>query len=355
MSAELDTAATNLANAVTAVVGIARTREATLAAREAEWDAREADLAGQVSDLQMMLTAEQGEVDRLDQEVTDLRAKLVTATSSADALRATIAQLTADLAAARRRIADLERQLNPGPLMGVTVTGPVRQTYTDLHPAVAVSRVYAGAAKTWSAVSQRTAFPDSKLVVSNTAGLAEADLPALLASIPQSERERIVAWVDVHEPEHPDKNLNAAAYKARMRRTAPIIRAAGIPVASCVMGFSIQGDKWLEWIDPAVVDILGFDKYNSGNKKTPPVYQDPVKVVAEAKAQADRFGKPFAFFETGTNRFGDAGLRVQWTAALRAELAKQGAVTAIWFDRQSTSGSDWDASLDRASAEAWLL
>ena len=78
LSAELDTAATNLTNAVVEVVGVARDREATLAAREAEWAEREVELTGRVSGLQ-------GEIARLEQEVTDLRAALVTATGSATA------------------------------------------------------------------------------------------------------------------------------------------------------------------------------------------------------------------------------------------------------------------------------
>jgi hypothetical protein len=121
------------------------------------------------------------------------------------------------------------------------------------------------------------------------------------------------------------------------------------------MGFSIKDDEWLKWIDPDVVDIIAFDKYNSGAKKNPPIYQDVVQMVDEAKKQSVRFGKPFAFWETGTNNFGTQAARVEWTKALRAELVKQKAVTAIWFDRPSTSGSSWDATLDRPTAEAWLL
>ena len=252
--------------------------------------------------------------------------------------------------------AQLDDCRNPKPptLFGVTVNGAVYKTMPDLHPDVAVSRVFAQGARLWSVEPMHKKFPTSQWAVSNSYALPEQDLPAFLESIPEDDIANIVGFADGHELEHPDKGLNPADVKARMRRTAEIIRDHGLPVASCVMGFSIKNDEWLRWIDPDVVDLIAFDKYNSGAKRTPPIYQDVTTMVGEAKAQSVRFGKPFAFWETGTNQFGDDALRVAWAEDLRAELIAQGAEHAIWFDRPSTSGSTWDASLDRPTAEAWL-
>ena len=284
----------------------------------------------------------------LAEQLTESQAQTRSALDAAEAAEAEVTRLKA-------RVAELEALLpKPATLFGVTVNGAVRRTHTDLHPKVAVSRVYAQGVTSWAAEGQHKQFSDGRWACSNSYSLSEANLPKLLATIPDADKSKIVGWADGHELENPDKNLTPAAVKDRMRRTAPIIRDAGLLAVSCVMGFSIKDDEWLKWIDPDAVDILAFDKYNSGNKKNPPIYQDPVKVVAEAAAQSARFGKPFAFWETGTNNFGDPAARVAWTEALHDELVKQNAVHAIWFDRESTSGSGWDASMDRATAEAWL-
>lgn len=300
------------------------------------------------------------EIAALQSEITKLNTNITTLTSQLGEKDATILTYQNRIKELEARIAELEGTQPPPPpppstLMGVTVNGGVRKNLPDLHDNVQVSRVFAQGVTNWANEGQHKAFPNSMWACSNSYALSEADLPKMLATIPAADKKKIVAWADGHELEHPDKNLNPADVKARMRRTAPVIRAAGLKVASCVMGFSIKDDEWLKWIDPAVVDIIAFDKYNSGAKKNPPVYQDVVAMVAEAKKQSVRFNKPFAFWETGTNNFGTQAARVQWTKALRAELVKQNAVTAIWFDRPSTSGSDWDATLDRPTAEAWLL
>jgi len=297
-----------------------------------------------------------------DESVAALQAELNEAQAAYAALSGENAALQAERAVLLARIAELEAIINPPPppppppstLFGVTVTGPVRKEYTDLHPKVAVSRVFGAGTSDWSQEPQHKAFPNGKWAVSNSYALSESALPRYLATIPDADKAKIVGYADGHELEHPDKGLWASDVRARVKRTAPIIRAAGLKPTWCMMGYSLRNDDWLNWVDPDDVDLLAFDKYNSGNKKTPPIYQDPVKMVDEAVAASRRFGKPFAFWETGTNQFGDDAARVDWTKALRAELIRQGAVCAIWFDRKSTSGSSWDASLDRASAEAWL-
>lgn len=304
----------------------------------------------------------------LEQAVAAREAEISRLTAVLGASADEVNRLTAEVAALKARIAELEGDTNPPAsltLFGVTVTGAVRKQYTDLHPMVGVSRVFSAGTSNWAQESQHKAFPFSKWAVSNSYALSEAALPKYLATIPAVDKAQILAYADGHELEHPDKNLRAADVKARTKRTAPIIRSFGLRAAWCMMGYSLRNDDWLDWVDPDDVDVLCFDKYNSGNKKNPPIYQDPADMVGRAVEASRRFGKPWAFWETGTNQFGprdDDGnftpaaiaARVAWTKELRAELIRQGAECAIWFDRRSTSGSSWDASLDRASAEAWL-
>lgn len=307
------------------------------------------------------------DITGLNQELTNLADALNTATVNLAASRDTVKTLEAEIdrltgvvAALRQELEDCQNPTEPPPpptstLFGVTVNGGVRKNMPDLHDNVAVSRVFGQGISNWANEPQHKAFPGGKWAVSNSYALSEAALPGYLRTIPAADKAKIVGYADGHELEHPDKNLNPADVKARMRRTAQVIRDAGLPVASCVMGFSIKDDEWLRWIDPDVVDIIAFDKYNSQAKANPPAYGDPADVVGAAKAQSVRFGKPFAFWETGTNNFGEQAKRVAWAKALKAELIKQKANCAIWFDRPSTSGSGWDATLDRPTAEAWLL
>ena len=305
---------------------------------------------------------------RADVDLADLTVARDALAAQVGELTGTVASLTAanveyaaKVLTLEARIRELEDIISPPPpppppttLFGVTVTGAVRKNYTDLHSKVGVSRVFSAGTTNWSQEDQHKAFPNSKWAVSNSYALSEAALPKYLATIPDGDKAKIVAYADGHELEHPDKNLRAADVKARVRRTAPIIRSFGLRVAWCMMGYSLRNDDWLDWVDPDDVDVLCFDKYNSGNKKNPPVYQDPADMVGKAVAASKRFGKPWAFWETGTNQFGDQAARVAWVKALRAEIIRQGGECAIWFDRRSTSGSSWDASLDRQSAEAWL-
>lgn len=300
------------------------------------------------------LTLQQSANAVLEGAVAAKEAEIVRLTAVLGASSDEVNRLTAQVADLKARLAVYEPPVQASTLFGVTVTGPVRKEYTDLHPLVGVSRVFSAGTTRWADEPQHKAFPFGQWAVSNSYALSEANLPRYLDTIPDADKTNILAYADGHELEHPDKNLRPADVKARVKRTAPVIRAAGLRPAWCMMGYSLRNDDWLNWVDPDDVDVLCFDKYNSGNKKNPPIYQDPADMVRNAVDASQRFGKPFAFWETGTNQFGDQAARVAWVKALRAELIKAGAECAIWFDRRSTSGSSWDASLDRVSAEAWL-
>lgn len=320
-----------------------RLTRAQLKARIAELEAQVADLTGQVT----ILTS----------DLADARA--VNA-GLADEVTRNVDQI----AGLNARIADLEQQLQDcqtptsdptATLFGVTVTGGVRKTMPDLHDDVAVSRVFSAGATVWANEPQHKAFPNGKWAVSNSYALSESALPKYLDSIPDTDIAKIVGYADGHELEHPDKNLRPADVKARVKRTAPIIRSFGLTVVWCMMGYSLRNDDWLNWVDPDDVDLIALDKYNSANKQNPPAYQDVDSMVAKAVEASQQFGKPWAFWETGTNNFGDQAPRVQWVTDLKAKIIATGGKHAIWFDRPSTSGSTWDATLDRPTAEAWLL
>lgn len=317
-----------------------------------------ADLKARIAELEAQVARLQEKLAAANQQIADLTAERDTALAAVERLKTERAVLQETIAALEKQIEELKNPTKPtpsGPLMGVTVNGGVRKNMPDLHDDVQISRVFAAGATSWANEGQHKAFPNSKWACSNSYQLSEANLPKMLASIPDADKEKIIAWADGHELEHPDKNLRPADVKARVKRTAPVIRAAGLRAAWCMMGYSLRNDDWLNWVDPDDVDVIYLDKYNSANKKNPPGYTTPEDMVRNAVAASKRFGKPWGFWETGTNNFGDQAPRVAWAKALRAEMARQGAECAIWFDRPSTSGSTWDATLDRPTAEAWLL
>lgn len=328
--------------------------EAKVAALTAERDA----LLVENTSLTADVTRLTGDIAVLSRQLNDANTQLAASREEIISLKAEVKRLKAEVARLMQELADCQNPPEPSPtgtLMGVTVNGGVKKNFPDLHDNVQVSRVFAAGATTWANEGQHKAFPNSKWACSNSYQLSEAELPKMLASIPAADKAKIVGWADGHELEHPDKNLRPADVKARTKRTAPVIRAAGLKPVWCMMGYSLRNDDWLNWVDPDDVDLLAFDKYNSANKQNPPGYTDPADMVAKAVAASKRFGKPWAFWETGTNNFGTTAPRVAWAKALRAEIAKIGGKHAIWFDRPSTSGSDWDATLDRPTAEAWLL
>lgn len=330
--------------------------QATIALQDQALLEKNAEIEGlyqQLADWQEYASGKDATIQAQQAKINDLTAQLAAKNSEISALKAEIVGLQAALAACEGT--DPEPEPPSGTLMGVTVNGGVRKNMPDLHDDVQISRVFAAGATNWPNESQHKAFPNSIWAVSNSYALSEANLPKMLASIPDADKKKIIAWADGHELEHPDKNLNPAEVKARVKRTAPVIRSFGLRPAWCMMGYSLRNDDWLDWVDPDDVDVLYFDKYNSANKKNPPGYTAPEDMVRNAVAASKRFGKPWGFWETGTNNFGDQAKRVAWAKALRAEMARQGAECAIWFDRTSTDGSDWDATLDRPTAEAWLL
>lgn len=244
-------------------------------------------------------------------------------------------------------------------LMGVTVNGPVRKEYTDLHPSVAVSRVFwEGMSQDWGQEPQHQWFPAGKWAVSCTKTVTPSLLKSRLDAIPTDDLKKILAFCHTHEPENPDKGLTPAQHRANQEAASPIIRGKGLRAASCLMGWTLDPDSgrnWRDWISPDAVDVLYWDRYNGGQKKQPPIYQTPEKMLAPILAASQELGLPWGLWETGTNQFGDDLERVRWAEDLRALIEKEGGECAIWYDRVATSGSTWDATMrPKAVAEAWL-
>jgi hypothetical protein len=314
------------------------------AARRGVYDAALSGLEAQVSSLSGQLALSESRLTAVESELTQTRADLATVTKAYDEYRAT----------------HPDAKPTTTTLMGVTVNGPVRKEYTDLHPAVQVSRVFwEGMSQVWADEPQHKAFPDSRWAVSCTKVVNPTLLKSRLDSIPAADLEKILAFCHTHEPENPDKGLTPAQHRANQEAAAPIIRAKGLRPASCLMGWTLDPDSgrnWREWISPDAVDVLYWDRYNGGQKKNPPIYQTPEKMLAPILAASQELGKPWGLWETGTNQFGDDLERVKWAEDLRALIEREGGECAIWYDRVATSGSTWDATMrPKAVAEAWLL
>ena len=358
---ELNAQIRSLKRQVTALQEEVASLNGNLATCKTDKAAVAAELAAKAAQLEtcrQQLEQTQADLADAEQTIGNKDARIAALQAEVDGKNEQIADLAAEVA---RLTALLEEEEEPDPptastLFGVTISGGVKKNMPDLHDDVAVSRVFAAGTKNWSQEGQHKAFPNGKWAVSNSYELSEAELPAFLASIPDADKKKIVAYADGHELENPDKGLKPADVKARMRRTSKVIHDAGLKSAFCLMQWTLvpaSGRNWLDWVDPEVVDYFAWDAYNSGAKNDK--YTAPADILDRIVAISKQYGKPFMIWETGTNNFGAQAPRVAWTKALRAELIKEKAATAIWFDRPSTSGSSWDATLDRPTAEAWLI
>jgi hypothetical protein len=319
-----------------------------------------AQLKARIAELEAQVAQLQGQTDVLLAKIAELNQLLEQERAADIEEDSEFARQINELTTEVLRLQEIIDSQNPPPdttgtMFGVTIGGGVRNNMPDLHDEVEISRLYTQGLTNWANDGQHKVFPHGMWAVSNSYSLSLAAFPGFLRSIPDSDKANIHAYADGHELLHPDKGLDAATVKQRFMRTAPIIKDEGLRVAWCGMGWDLRNDDWLNWLDPDLVDVFCWDKYNAGAKKNPPIYQDPAALVGDLVANSKRFGKPWCLWETGTNNFGDQAKRVAWTKALKAEIEKQDGECAVWFDRPGTNNPDWDATLDRATAEAWLL
>jgi hypothetical protein len=165
-----------------------------------------------------------------------------------------------------------------------------------------------------------------------------------------------VYWSYWHEPEN-DK-VNAATYRAAWKHLSALSRSASNPrlhATLILMGYTTHKGShrnWRDWYAGSdSIDVLGFDAYNSGNKKSK--YTDPSVLFDPLVAVAKEAGKPWGIAETGSKLLnGDTGpQRAAWLRGVESYLSANGAVFGAYWDVRASGGNF--KLTDSASIAAW--
>ncbi|RZU72284.1 hypothetical protein EV384_0643 [Micromonospora kangleipakensis] len=230
--------------------------------------------------------------------------------------------------------------------------GPLRMVrvfYPGLPPAWSGSR---------ADVADRTVVVSFKAPPAEVAaGKHDARLATWFASIP---RDHDVYWSYFHEPENDVEsgNYTTAQFRAAWRRIAGLADRARNPqlrATLILMCWTLNPNSGRSFTDyyPGgdVVDVLGWDCYNSGGKFNR--YTDPAKVFGPMISKSKALGKPWGLAETGSVRIaGDSGTgRAAWIRSMSSYLNDQRPVWVAYYDYQ-VSGGDFRLT-DDPSRDAW--
>ena len=163
-------------------------------------------------------------------------------------------------------------------------------------------------------------------------------------------------WSYWHEPE--DDGVSATQYRrawAHIRDLADTARNPQLRATLILMCWTLAPNSGRDWRTyyPGndVVQVMGFDCYNTGRKKG--VYRDPVKMLAPVRAVASSVGKPWGIAELGSTVIptdgGERG-RAEWLRTFADEVQRGGGSFATYFD----SAVRLDYRLhDQLSRSAW--
>ncbi len=174
-------------------------------------------------------------------------------------------------------------------------------------------------------------------------------------------KDRDIYWVYYHEPEDNIENgeFNATDYRAAWRRIAGMADQAGNPrlrATLTLMCWSLSKNSHRNWKDyyagDDVIDVLGWDCYNSGIHKNK--YGEAANIFGPAVEASRSVGKPFGIAETGSLLVkGDSGSgRAAWIRSVADYLTNQGAAWVTYFDVMLRASNDYRL-IDGASQSAW--
>lgn len=323
----------------------------------------------------------QHESDAIDAATKPLEADLADARAALQESQVDVADRDNIIAGLNQRITALQADLDacrggqPAPpepqpepaaktLFGVSAPKPENVAAARANGYATFRRFYpAGLPKTWSADGVLAlAQPGDTWILSHKTA-TDAQVHDFLTTVPKG----VAVWMARHhEPENDlGKDWTAekvsafkTAYRAAQMSHAKAVQAAGHKAALILMGYTSEkgsGRDYRDWYAPEV-DAIFWDAYNSGNKKTPPVFETPAHIIEGILAIAKATGKPWGVTETGakvnvtpSNGFTS---RAQWTAAFAKELKDNGALVATWWDQVNDTGT-FDVRLDKDTAAAW--
>lgn len=253
------------------------------------------------------------------------------------------------------------------PRFGTTVFENPGESYREAYRRVAAQ--YGGSLdairmffpklpSSWAKI--RNNVGDTPLVVSFRAdpsgvvqGRYDRELKQWFADAPTG---RATWWSYWHEPEN--DGVSAAQYRrawAHIRDLADTARNPQLRATLILMCWTLAPNSGRDWRTyyPGndVVQVLGFDCYNTGRKKG--VYRDPVKMLAPVRAVASSVGKPWGVAELGSTVVptdgGERG-RAEWLRTFADEVQRGGGSFATYFD----SAVRLDYRLhDQPSRSAW--
>lgn len=175
--------------------------------------------------------------------------------------------------------------------------------------------------------------------------------------------DHTVYWSYMHEPEDDIArgSFTASAYRTAWTRIAQLAdQEAGTNtnlvstlIMMCYTVNPASGRNWTNYYaGPDVIDVLGWDCYNHGERRG--VYGDPETLYSRAVATSRAAGKPWGMAEFGSRlAAGDttgAG-RAAWLTRVARYLYDEGALFASYFDTNG-AGTDYRL-LDEPSRQAW--
>ena len=218
---------------------------------------------------------------------------------------------------------------------------------------------YPGFPATWAShpeLANRTSVVSFKLNPADV--LSGANDTRLLTWFSTAPRTAQVYWSYWHEPEN-DKQLNLSQYRAAWQHITALSRRADNPnlhATLILMGYTAHAGSGRDWHDyypgSAAVDVMGWDAYNSGNKKGQ--YTDPATLFNPVAAVSRAAGKPWGIAETASKVIapdGGAQGRADWLRASSSYLASNDAVFCAYWDVNASGGSY--KLTDQPSISAW--
>lgn len=170
-------------------------------------------------------------------------------------------------------------------------------------------------------------------------GQYDAQITQFLTSRPAG----VTVWVAFHhepEDEIARGDFTAEQFRAATEHLAPVIRAAGGIPTTILMQYTLSSESGRDWHDyysPAT-DVLAWDAYNSGQKRSVPTYKPAQAFVDPVLAVAKETGKPFGWAEFGspciTSDPGCTG-RAAWLTTVGEAFRNAGAQFATYWNAKS--------------------
>jgi hypothetical protein len=190
------------------------------------------------------------------------------------------------------------------------------------------------------------------------AGRHDSRLTAWFRSVP---RNVDVYWAYFHEPENDVESgrYTPAQFRTAFRRVAGLADRVANPrlrATLILMCWTLNPNSRRDFNDyyPGgdVIDVLGWDCYNSGGKYGR--YTPPAEVFSRMISRSRALGKPWGLAETGSVRIpGDSSGsgRAEWMRSMSRYLNGQRPLWVAYYDYQ-VSGGDFRLT-DAPSQQAW--